>query len=312
MHRIARRIKAVRKLQAVGRSPYNLSHQLNGDLYQFGVFTGGGLKTWVDAMPTFNISFSQQLWGFDSFIGMPYEANASLYQKKTHLKNPSWQPGGLNASAVMQASDWPSLRTQMIRNIGYSEHKAHLIKGFYNESLVDGAQLARRLGMRPALLVDIDCDLYSSSKQALEFMLEAGLLVKGSFIYYDDISDKDFVGVTQRGDPGIEESLAHMEVAKAWGIRWRQLPALGVYPGPMGGSLAWIHQFPNSTTRSLIPPELYSPTLELQYCKRCERIAAARAAAGSSSGSNSATQQASSPQDAQSPPRTSAGGGASI
>ena len=39
----------------------------------------------------------------------------------------------------------------------------HVIPGFFNESLTPGLAVAR--GMRPALYVDIDVDLYSQAPQ---------------------------------------------------------------------------------------------------------------------------------------------------
>jgi len=42
----------------------------HGDIFEFGVFTGGGLRAWVDEFAKRAIKFGQ-LWGFDSFKGMP-------------------------------------------------------------------------------------------------------------------------------------------------------------------------------------------------------------------------------------------------
>ena len=123
--------------------------------------------------------------------------------------------------------------------------------------------------MKPAFLLDIDCDLYSSTRHALEFMLAAGLLVPGTFVYYDDMSEKQLIGITRFGDAALEEGLAHMEISKKWGLQWRHLPSLGTYPGPIGGRLAWVTQFPNRTKGNWVPPEFYAPVVELQACQRC-------------------------------------------
>lgn len=42
--------------------------------------------------------------------------------------------------------------------------------------------------MAPALYVDIDCDLYSSSVTVLEWLFENKLIVPGTIIWYDDIA----------------------------------------------------------------------------------------------------------------------------
>ena len=280
LHRIARRIRwhAERPVvtrpsrkRASAEARINRSRVLHGDLYQFGVYTGGGLKAWLDGLPALNISFSGQVWGFDSFIGMPEEANASAYQTPAHLKNPAWQPGGLNATAMMGASDWPNLRATLLGNVGHTEHRTDLIRGFYNESLVDGSAFARRMGMRPAFLIDIDCDLYSSSKQALEFMLQTGLLAPGTFVYYDDVTDYTYQAVQKKHVAPMEELLAHEQLTVEWGLRWKQLPSLGGFPGPVD-ALRWIPQFAPETKGRIVPPEMYPPVVELQSCRRCGSV----------------------------------------
>ena len=153
------------------------------DIYEFGVFTGLGLRAWLETLPLFNVStHGGQVFGFDSFSGMPEENNASLI-RPMHRDDPQWHQGGLNAASTMKESTWPRLRERVVRNTRSDPRRIELVPGFYNESLRDGRALAKRLGMRPALLLDIDCDLYSSSKQALSFMLEAQLLVPGTFVY---------------------------------------------------------------------------------------------------------------------------------
>ena len=282
MHRIMRRLEArkhppaekrgARRRASPPEPPIDWSLSETGDLYQFGVYTAGGLKAWVDAIPELNLSFTGQIWGFDSFDGMPFEANASAYQSERHLRDPAWQQGGLNARTRMGAPDWPSLHAQLVRNIGFEPARTHLVRGFYNESLASGAAFARRAGMRPAFLLDIDCDLFSSSKQALEFMLLAGLLVPGTFVYYDDLSDKQLTGIMRLGDPALEEGLAHVQVSKDWGLRWRILPSLGLFPGPVGGRLQWVQQWPSKKKGDWVPNEFYSPVIELQECARCSRL----------------------------------------
>ena len=58
------------------------------------------------------------------------------------------------------------------------------VRGFYEASLTPA--LARR--MRPALYVDFDCDLYSSTYHALDWLATHGLLEAGTILGYDDWS----------------------------------------------------------------------------------------------------------------------------
>ena len=131
---------------------------------------------------------------------------------KLHKHNSQWLAGGLNTSRIMGSTHWPTLEKQLLRNIGFESSRTKLIKGFYNDSLREGPRLAWRLGMRPALLVDIDCDLYTSSKQALTFMLESGLLVPGTFVYYDDFSIVDWARLPYKE----ERACARGDYARFW------------------------------------------------------------------------------------------------
>lgn len=248
---------------------------LHGDIYQFGVLTGFGLRAWIDTMTHLNLSISSEaaVYGFDSFDGMP--AEDEQYMRKLHKHNSQWLAGGLNTSRIMGSTHWPTLEKQLLRNIGFESSRTKLIKGFYNDSLREGPRLAWRLGMRPALLVDIDCDLYTSSKQALTFMLESGLLVPGTFVYYDDFSIVDWARL-----PYKEERLAHEEITRDFGIKWRALSTL-IFTGPLR-NLSWISQYgldvPTGTrltpqiNKSIIPI-LLTPLFQMTSCTRCPQPA---------------------------------------
>ena len=76
--------------------------------------------------------------------------------------------------------------------------------------------------MRPALLVDLDCDLYTSSAQALQFVLDAGLLVPGSYVYLDDIMP--WVWADRSGAPALEQKLAFQQATARYGLTWQEVP----------------------------------------------------------------------------------------
>ena len=61
-------------------------------------------------------------------------------------------------------------------------NRVELVAGFYNVSLT--TSIARRA--RPAHYVDINCDLFVSTRGALAWLLSNGLLVVGSLVGYDD------------------------------------------------------------------------------------------------------------------------------
>ena len=67
--------------------------------------------------------------------------------------------------------------------------------------------------MRPALLVDIDCDIYEGTLEGLEFLFKGGLLLPGySTVYYDDWQSE-----------AHGEAKAHHQLARKHGAVWRNL-----------------------------------------------------------------------------------------
>ena len=131
------------------------------------------------------------------------------------------------------------------------------------------------MGMRPAFLVDIDCDLYTSTSQALRWMLDSGLLVPGSFIYYDDYNEEAW-NISPEKHAYLEERLAHEEITKEYKLRWKPL-FRHVFEGPLPG-VSWITQWRINGTRSDSRPlgkplhgRDLTPVLQLEACGRCQR-----------------------------------------
>ena len=308
LRRQQRRILSLRRILSRIHGRNNPSpppvHISDRDILQFGVYTGGGLRAWVDAMPLLSFNFTGTLWGFDSFVGMPREDEALLLRH--HKRDKAWLPGGLNASALLGTADWRTVQQTIIGNVGYADTK--LVRGFFDHSLAGGKARARELGIRPAFLIDIDCDLTSSTRTALTFALEAGLLRPrapgrpGTFVYYDDLSEHDRMQaelalkieaqIKKTGRSSYtakqlselkevatmnEENVAHELVTAEWGLTWRALPPVGVYPGPLGlnrhpNPVAWIEQMPKSFTGRWLPPQRYCALRELLSCARCEHV----------------------------------------
>ena len=268
-----RRIISVQRIAHDLASARKKSSAALDDIYQFGVFTGGGMKAWLDIFPRYDVNVSGNVWGFDSFEGMP---NEDMSEKMAvHQRSAAWSAGGLNAAKLLNLTSWSTLQPVLKRNIGYSPDKLHFVRGYYNESLVEGAVLARREGMRPAFLIDIDSDLYTSSKQALRFVLDAGVLVPGTFVYYDDVSaydlemmDRPLMRNGSRVYEETEELRAHMEISHEYGLRWHTLRPLGFYRGPVEG-LEWILQRPEREKGKWMAPQSYPPVVQLRSCARC-------------------------------------------
>ena len=115
-----------------------------------------------------------KFWGFDSFQGMP---DSPLHMIPPGIlrdagQRDDWSTGGFNAADILREHSWRPFQVRLKQNVLREDTcirspDLRLIRGFYNESLAEGATLARRLKMEPAWLIDIDCDLYSSTVEVL-------------------------------------------------------------------------------------------------------------------------------------------------
>lgn len=111
---------------------------------------------------------SFRIVGFDTFEGLPEKDSGAD-------GHPTWGKG------LMAYDEKHAL--EKIGKTGFPLDSVRLVKGVYSESLTP--ELREELeGHRPSI-VNIDCDYYSSARDALEFLRP--LLSSGTIFYFDDI-----------------------------------------------------------------------------------------------------------------------------
>ena len=94
------------------------------------------------------------------------------------MREKIWAGGTFNAAETLEVRTYEGLLAKLE---GYvKDSRVGWVKGFFNESLTP--LLASERQMRPALYVEIDCDLYSSSVDALTWLFEQGLIVEGTVL----------------------------------------------------------------------------------------------------------------------------------
>ena len=110
----------------------------------------------------------------------------------------SVRDGVLFGAATTAAQAEEKLLERLITSTGFKRIK--FVRGFYNESLT--SILAQRIW--PALYIDMDCDLHSSTMQALAWVLTQRLLSRHASTptgcFYDDWA---------AGRTTLEQTLAH-------------------------------------------------------------------------------------------------------
>ena len=177
------------------------------DIYTFGVYTGASLKFWFDGFDALKISTGPH-WGFDSFEGLPEETEGMA------LECAAWKPGSFSAADQFGVYSFREVEQKILDHVG-PQHadQTKLIKGFFSDSLTE--TLKEERGMQPALLIDVDVDLYVSCIQCMDWMFRHGLIVPGTVVYYDDVS-------IVKADAGGELK-AHEELTEKYQVTWRKL-----------------------------------------------------------------------------------------
>lgn len=132
------------------------------DCYEFGVCNGGSTKKICDYI-TKNVLTGYSSWvhGFDSFEGLPDEAEGvSKFEK--------FEKGSYKSRYTPE---------EIKKSTEYAFAKIH--KVWFNKLDISYIGL-------PALFVHIDCDLYVSTKDALNFLWKHNLIQTNTLIAYDE------------------------------------------------------------------------------------------------------------------------------
>lgn len=148
--------RAIRKLQ---EAEPNTSF---GDYLEFGVSRGTSLSC-VDRVLREEGIHGARLIGFDSFEGLPPEAAGE-----------GWIPGRFKSSLATTR--------QYLAKRKVNFERVMLVEGWFKDTLTSDTK--ERLGIQKTSLIMIDCDIYSASKEALEF--SAPHIVSRAVVLFDD------------------------------------------------------------------------------------------------------------------------------
>jgi O-methyltransferase len=143
-----------RELEQAYRRALTLLKKRNGligDYLEFGVYTGTSLVC-MHRAATAVAADEIRLFGFDSFEGLPDEA---AHDDGGHV----WWPRQFAASR--------ELAERTLREHGVERDRVVLVPGWFAETLTEETKQAHAL--ERAGVVMIDCDMYSSAKEALAF-----------------------------------------------------------------------------------------------------------------------------------------------
>lgn len=137
-----------------------------GDYLEFGVYKGDSFIAACKLAK--NIKSSVKLFAFDSFEGLP----TGLLSREKQLFKPEQYQCSLEGFK----------RNLYMNGVDPNSDNVHIIRGQYNEVL--NHDLRESIGISHAAIVMIDCDLYESAKNALDFITE--FVHTGTIILFDD------------------------------------------------------------------------------------------------------------------------------
>ena len=140
-----------------------------GAYLEFGVYNGTSLVCMSKALEAMGLDHVR-LVGFDSFQGFPPTAAVE--------DGGRWQPGRCHSTQ--------EFTTAVLHHEGVDPSRVTLVPGWFSETLNE--QTARDLRIDKASVIMIDCDLYSSTRDALEFC--APLIQDEALILFDEWSPR--------------------------------------------------------------------------------------------------------------------------
>lgn len=177
--------------------------EIDGDYVEFGVWKGVSLlramqlnQRWQQRTGRRHIEF---FVGFDSFEGLP------TLQRADELT-------GYKVFYEGQFSDTSleGVSATLVDN-GFPADSFALVPGFYEESLTDPAKVGK-FSERPAAVVHIDCDLYSSALDCLDYA--GNVLQDGAVLLFDD-----WYCYRGRPDKGVNKALKDwLEVNRGFAV----------------------------------------------------------------------------------------------
>ncbi len=144
-----------------------------GSYLEFGVYNGTSLLCMYRELDALGLEHVR-LFGFDSFQGLPPEAAIEDEGR--------WEPGRCHSPL--------EFTTAVLASEGVDWRRVSLVPGWFSDTLKPDTRQA--LGIGKASVIMIDCDLYSSSKQALAFC--APLIEDQALILFDEFHPRGLGG----------------------------------------------------------------------------------------------------------------------
>ena len=148
---------------------YIVHSAVEGDVAEFGTHTGRTAKVLAAAMKLYRAD--KRILLFDSFEGMP-EATHPVDKDNEHVKLGVWGKGQLKGATP------DDLRRSCGKFV--PPDSISVYKGWFSDSLPTVPKTTRYA------LLHVDCDLYASAMDVLDFVFKNNQVSQGAMIFFDD------------------------------------------------------------------------------------------------------------------------------
>jgi O-methyltransferase len=158
-----------------------------GDYLEFGVSRGTSLAAAFHAYKELGLHHVR-FFGFDSFQGMPEEAEGQ-----------GWKPGQYRSTV--------GATVRYLSSRGVDMKRVTLTKGWFRDTLT--AETRARMGVTSASVIMVDCDIYTASREALDFA--QSYIKERAVVIFDDWGWREDVGEIGQKEAFDEFRAAHPE-----------------------------------------------------------------------------------------------------
>lgn len=211
-------------------APRGISMLDNGDVYQFGVFSGNSMVDIATGLAFTNRTI-HNFFGFDVFTGMPPEENEELL-------NPAWGEGTFNIQEYKKKYQFHSNSIkgiiseiedrvrETLDNYGVTvTGEVKIFDGLVQDTL--NSKTLEPYDLHRCSYVDVDFDLYYPSMFGLQYLVDQNIIGDNTVVGYDDWGGKPGFDTLSTG-----ESRAHKEVFFDNDIE-AQLIVISISGGPL-------------------------------------------------------------------------------
>ena len=168
---------------------------LNDKLFlEFGVMEGNSLLDFYDSYEESNTNGC--FFGCDSFLGLPEEMDD---------EHSPWRTGQFTTDGKI----YPALSSNSDINI---------VDGWFSDTLNE--LLLPRFENKKIGIAHIDCDIYTSTVEVLEFLVKNDLFCDGSILLYDDWGAYRSSGLSEDYEYKVGEARAHKEMIEKYDLNF--------------------------------------------------------------------------------------------